>query len=426
MSANAARWWRLRAHLDALRAADLDSGADRVGAVLALLAEAGDDLEFVLTRRRDDLPTHPGQVSFPGGRREEAEATEAAALREATEEVGVRPDTVEVLGQLPAFFIGPSRFWMVPVVARWRTPHPLRAQESEVAAIVRAPLSLLTDRARWRKVRLSVTGWSLAWVLDDGHVLWGATAMVVTMLLDVLEPGWRSGTDPAGLPDDREVTPWLDPRLRGRSLPPRLVDVPTRDRDGVDPPAAVERTRTDAAGAAIGRAVGMLRSAPSSIVVLVGPGGTGAVGVAAAGQMIAAGLAVTTITATGGTVDGVATEVFDGGLPEAECYVDALVGSGLQGRLRDAPLDMMLALRNHSAPIVAVDLPSGLHPTEGLIGDSVPATVTIALAGMWPALAYVGLSPFVGDLYLWQPGDNDIVRLVGGPDRADAEGGWRE
>ena len=71
----------------------------------------------------------------------------------------------------------------------------------------------------------------------------------------------------------------------------------------------------------------------------------------------------------------------------------------------------------------------GLHRSDGLIGDLVPATVTVALAGMWPALAYVGLAPFVGDLYLWRPGDDGIVRLVGGPDRTTnttTNGGWRE
>ncbi|CAN5904261.1 hypothetical protein BH23ACT10_BH23ACT10_17390 [soil metagenome] len=428
---NATRWRRLRAHLDDLGASDLGSDADRVGAVLALLVERDDDLEFVLTRRRDDLSTHPGQISFPGGRREDHEATVVAALREAAEEVGLRGDTVDVLGQLPAFFIGPSRYWMVPVVARWRDPHPLRAQESEVAAIVRAPVTVLVDRARWRKVRLSVSGWSLAWLLDDDHVLWGATAMVVNLLLDVLEPGWRAGVVPADLPDDREVRPWLDPRLRSRAVPPRLADVPARARSGVAAPRPADEPgpspqRVDAAGAAVARAVGLLRSAPEQVVVLAGPGGTGAVGVAAARHLADAGVQVTTITSTGGLVDGMATEAFDACVPPADCYVDALVGAGLDGRLRDAPLDMMLALRNHSEAILAVDLPSGLHRTDGLIGDLVPATVTIALEGMWPALAYVGLAPFVGDLYLWQPGDDGIVRLVGGPDRTTTDGGWRE
>ncbi len=426
MTANESRWRRLRAHLDDLGASDLDSNAGRVGAVLALLVERDRDLEFVLTRRREDLPTHPGQVSFPGGRREEWEVTETAALREAAEEVSLRPDTVEIIGQLPAFFIGPSRYWMVPVVGRWLEPHPLRAQESEVAEIVRASVSQLMDRARWRKVRLSVTGWSWAWALDDGHVLWGATGMVVTMLLDVIEPEWRRGLRPADLSDDAEVMPWLDPRLRGRAMPARLSGTPSRSRAQVGPPEPADRARTPVAGAAIERAAGRLDPVPRSGVVLVGSGGTGAVGLVAARRLTRVGLRVTAVTATGGVVEGVPSEAFGGDLPRADLYIDALVGSGLHGGLRGVPLEMLLALRRHPSPILAVDLPSGLHPTEGLIGDLVPATVTVALGGVWPALTAVGLSPFVGDLYLWEPGSDDVVRLVGGPERTADDGGWRE
>lgn len=424
MSATDRRLRRLRVHVDALAAAALDPAADRVGAVLVLLAPRGDDLEFVLTRRREDLATHPGQVSFPGGRREPSESTEAAALREAAEEIGLRPDTVAVLGRLPAFFIPPSRFWMAPVVARWHRPHRLRPQESEVASIVRAPLSVLVDPARWRKVRLSVTGWSWAWQLDDGHILWGATGMVIAGLLDVVEPRWHGGASAADLDDDREVMPWLDPRLANRALPARLEGVGTRRRDDVAQPARADLTQRTAAGQAVARAVGHLRDAPRSVVVLVGPGGTGAVGLEAARALRHGGWSVLAVTA-GHNADGAPSTVFTGTLPAADLYIDALVGSGLEGRLRGVPLDMMLALRTHGAPVLSIDLPSGLHPTNGLVGDAVSATVTIALDGVWPAVEHVGLSPFVGDLYLWRPGEQDVVRLVGGPERTVAAG-WRE
>lgn len=424
MSANARRWHRLRTRLAELGAADVDVATDRVGAVLVLLEERDDDLVFVLTRRRDDLPTHPGQVSFPGGRREADETTRLAALREAAEEIGLRPSTVDVVGRLPAFFLPPSRYWLAPVIARWREPHPLRAQESEVAAIVHAPLSVLTDRSRWRKVRLSATGWSWAWALDGDHVLWGATGMVVTVLLDVLEPDWRWDTDPGDLPDDREVMPWLDPRLERRVLPARLVGTATRPRYGVSVPGPPKAARVAPAGRAVAGAVGRLAEQPRHVVVLAGTGGTGAVGHAAARDLAAAGARVTVVTAAG-AADSPAVP-FTGTLPEADLFIDALVGGGQHGRLRDAPLEMTLALRAHAAPILSVDVPSGVHPTEGLIGDAVSATVTVAIGGMWPALDHVGLSPFVGDLYLWRPGSYEIVRLVGGPGRTTTAGGWRE
>ena len=424
MSANTRRWHRLRTRLAELAAADVDATTDRVGAVLVLLEERDDDLVFVLTRRRDDLSTHPGQVSFPGGRREPHETTRAAALREAAEEIGLRASTVEVVGRLPAFFLPPSRFWMAPVVARWREPHPLRAQESEVAAIVHAPLSGLTDPSRWRKVRLSATGWSWAWALDGGHVLWGATGMVVTVLLDVLEPDWRRGTDPGDLPRGQEVMPWLDPRLERRVRPARLTGTATRSRDGIAAPGPGDLERVEAAARAVAGAVRRLPDAVHDVVVLAGTGGTGAVGVAAGRILAAEGTSVTTVTAARNADASAAP--FTGTLPAADLFIDALVGGGQQGRLRGAPLEMMLALRAHTAPILSVDVPSGVHPTQGLIGDAVSATVTVALDGMWPALDHVGLSPFVGDLYLWRPGSDDVVRLVGGPERTTTAGGWRE
>jgi NAD(P)H-hydrate repair Nnr-like enzyme with NAD(P)H-hydrate epimerase domain/8-oxo-dGTP pyrophosphatase MutT (NUDIX family) len=425
----ARRWQRLREHLDAYGATEVGAVAGRVGAVLALLNETEHDLELILTKRRDDLPTHPGQVSFPGGRRESGESTTAAALREADEEIGLRTDSVEVLGHLPAFFLPPSRYWLAPVVARWVAPHPLRAQESEVAALLHVPLGHLLDVDRWRKVRLSQTGWSLAWQLDGGHVLWGATAMVTAVLLDALEPGWRRGLEPSDLPDDAEITPWLDPGLRRRVVPARLVGVEARERDRVGAPDGVtpDPASIEAAGAAIVDAIEHLRDRPERIAVLAGTGGNGAAGSAAAAQLRRRGARVAEIAVDAERlVNDQEARTFDGALPPADLYVDALVGGGLRGRLRGRPLDMLLALRAHDAPILAVDLPTGLHPTDGLIGDTLSATVTLGLSGVWPVLNHAGLSPFVGDLYLWDDRGGGIIRLVAGPERAALQGGWRE
>ncbi|MDQ3030615.1 MAG: CoA pyrophosphatase, partial [Actinomycetota bacterium] len=131
----------------------------RVGAVLVLLRDLGDgDAEIVYTRRRDDLRSHPGQISFPGGRVDTGETVEQAAVREAVEEVSLRPESVELLGRLPALYVPPSRFWLQPVVACWRQPHDLVPAEAEVAEVLRVRLSALTDAGSWRAVRLSVSG----------------------------------------------------------------------------------------------------------------------------------------------------------------------------------------------------------------------------------------------------------------------------
>jgi NAD(P)H-hydrate epimerase len=177
---------------------------------------------------------------------------------------------------------------------------------------------------------------------------------------------------------------------------------------------------------------------------MAGPGANGAAGLVAAWQLHRAGRAVRVVVAGHPArgehngdrrragiaarerfADDLHMVAFDGTVPPADVYVDALVGGGLRTRLHGNPLDVLLALRVREAPIVAIDLPSGLHPTRGLVGDTLSATVTVALRGLWPALRMAGMSPFVGDLYLWD-GDDRVVRLVGGPDRAAIDGGWRE
>ncbi|HVL98314.1 MAG TPA: CoA pyrophosphatase [Egibacteraceae bacterium] len=213
-------WTRLtRALHDLPRAPQPGSG--RVGAVLVLLSDPdrSGDLELVYTRRRADLSSHPGQIAFPGGRVEPAEPVEQAAVREAAEEVGLRPSSVDVLGRLPPFFIPPSAYWLVPVVSRWRAPHPLVAAEAEVAAVLRIRVSWLLDGARWRVTRRPPTGAAWAWQLDERHLLWGATAAVTVALLDILSPGWNSGVDPGALPVEREASPWEAPERGADGAP---------------------------------------------------------------------------------------------------------------------------------------------------------------------------------------------------------------
>lgn len=177
-------------------------GMVRQAAALALLGPAIDgDRTLVYTRRRDDLRSHPGQVSFPGGRIDPGETVEQAALREAAEEVALDPATVTTLGRLPAFYIPPSRFWLTTVVARWDVPHPLTAAEAEVGEVLVVRLSTLLDERRWRGVRLRDRGWSWGWQLDPRHLLWGATGFATTALLDLLAPGWSGGRRPDELPE---------------------------------------------------------------------------------------------------------------------------------------------------------------------------------------------------------------------------------
>jgi 8-oxo-dGTP pyrophosphatase MutT (NUDIX family) len=203
-------WSRLRR---SLATSDADppaqAGPSSVGAVLALLAEAdGGEWELVYTRRRDDMANHAGQVCFPGGRAEPGESVEAAALREATEEVGLDRGSAAVLGKLPAFWIPVSGYWMQTVVARWHRPHSLTAGEAEVAEVFTVPVASLTDPSTCHVVPLLTGGYSWAWPLGEHRLLWGATALATTALLELVAPGWHGGLEPAALAPERELRPW--------------------------------------------------------------------------------------------------------------------------------------------------------------------------------------------------------------------------
>jgi mutator protein MutT len=393
---------------------------DRLGATLILLEPtAGDDATIVYTRRRDDMRSHPGQISFPGGRVDPGETVEQAAVREANEEVALDPAAVELLGRLPAFYIPPSRFWLQAVVAHWVRPHPLVASEAEVAAVLHVPLSLLRDQGSWRCVRLSAAGWTWAWDLGDGHLLWGATAILTTVILSLIDPDWNGGANPSEL-RDREARPWEgEGRVVDRGQEPRLSGIPeesAEDHEATEPVAAeVTPARIELAAQAVATATASVASGrPGPIIVLAGSGGTGRIGVAAAQQLTGLGLPVVVVR-PGEPVED---------LPRAAAIVDALLGSGLRGTLRDPALAMIHHLRLRSAPVISVDVPTGLDVIDGLVGDCVSADVTIAIGTTAPGLLLPGLAPFVGDLYLaaLQEHHPPLVRLVG----ARSAPTWRE
>lgn len=203
-------WARLREGLaDLTDRSAVPADARRAG-TLALLADADEsgDASLLLTRRRENLVNHPGQVCFPGGRLEAEEAPHDAALREAAEECAVDPATVTVLGSLPTMFIPPSAYWMTVTVGRWDRPHPLVADQREVAELLTVRLSELRDPDRWRATALGERGLAWAWHLDERHVLWGATAVATAALLGVIDPDWHQGRRPEDLSAWQHVQPW--------------------------------------------------------------------------------------------------------------------------------------------------------------------------------------------------------------------------
>lgn len=164
--------------------------APRESAVLAMLYPREGMLHTLLMVRPEYDGVHSGQVSFPGGKREEHDADlQATALREFGEETGARPDQVHVLGAMSRVYIPPSRMLVTPFLAYTPSLGVLRPDPEEVAALVEAPLRevLREDILRFRMQELGAGGIRMRVPYFDirGQVVWGATAMMIAELREL-------------------------------------------------------------------------------------------------------------------------------------------------------------------------------------------------------------------------------------------------
>lgn len=162
-------------------------GVLRAAAVLVPIVWHESGPGILLTRRSDRLSAHAGQVAFPGGRLEPGETAEAAALREAAEEVGLDPRLPALVGNLPDHQTG-TGFRVTPVVAFLDPPLDLTPDPGEVAAIFELPLATVLDPTAPNRVRAEVRGMLREyWVWPhDQHMIWGATAAILVNLAQVL------------------------------------------------------------------------------------------------------------------------------------------------------------------------------------------------------------------------------------------------
>jgi 8-oxo-dGTP pyrophosphatase MutT (NUDIX family) len=151
----------------------------------------GEDGELVapLTIRRSELRAHAGEVSLPGGAIDAGDASaEAAALREAWEEVGLDPSVVRVLGRLDPVWIPVSNFELEPFVGAVSRRPTLVPHDAEVAAIVELPVRALFDPAVLADEEFDARGITVrAGAYRHGAiVVWGATAITLGMFAHVL------------------------------------------------------------------------------------------------------------------------------------------------------------------------------------------------------------------------------------------------
>jgi 8-oxo-dGTP pyrophosphatase MutT (NUDIX family) len=171
-----------------------EDGSGRESAVLMAFGEVDGAPSLLLIQRAADMRNHAGQVAFPGGA---VDATDdgnvAAALREATEEVGLDPASVQVIVELPSIFIPVTGFVVAPVLAWWHHPHPVAPVDPvEVARAVVVPIATLVDPANRFRVP-HPTGWLGPGFEVDDLFIWGFTAVLLDRLLEL--GGWAKPWD---------------------------------------------------------------------------------------------------------------------------------------------------------------------------------------------------------------------------------------
>jgi 8-oxo-dGTP pyrophosphatase MutT (NUDIX family) len=161
-------------------------GGRKESAVLVpLFTNAAGAVHAVFTERRHDLRRHPGEISFPGGRRDPGDATLVeTALREACEEIGLPREAVTVAGALEPVGTFVTNYAIYPFVGVIEPGMEWVLGETEVAQILELSFDALVAGAGERRMVRRGMAFKTRTYEVDGHVIWGATARIVADLLD--------------------------------------------------------------------------------------------------------------------------------------------------------------------------------------------------------------------------------------------------
>ena len=167
---------------------NLDSNSYKIAAVLFPLIEKNNELKVILTTRSKDLPSHPGQVCFPGGKLEKADKNIIeCAKRESFEEVGIKSDQINLLGQLDDCITG-TNFKVTPVIGLIDSNFIPVLQEKEVADIFEVPLDYFIEKNN-QKIEYanykdkSYSYYQYNW---ENKKIWGSTARIIVNFCEIM------------------------------------------------------------------------------------------------------------------------------------------------------------------------------------------------------------------------------------------------
>jgi 8-oxo-dGTP pyrophosphatase MutT (NUDIX family) len=171
----------------------------RRAAVLLPLYETSAGPYLVLTKRTDRVPTHKGQISFPGGGFHETDGDLlTTALRESAEEIGLQPQDVAVAGVLDDAATAASAHVVRPFVGFIPYPYPFHLDSFEIEALIHLPLGPLLDGNRFREEIWDQGGHPHSVFFYDhaGQTIWGLTARILKQFVEVVGPPHRQGARP--------------------------------------------------------------------------------------------------------------------------------------------------------------------------------------------------------------------------------------
>jgi 8-oxo-dGTP pyrophosphatase MutT (NUDIX family) len=179
---------QIRRTLGLLKPKRLAGETRRQAAVLMLIFERNGMPHFLLTRRTEEVSTHKGQISFPGGMSHKGESLEQTALRETFEEVGIETHRIEILGRFHDY-LSISGHLVAPFAGYIEGTFATVPQNREVAEILQVPFDVFTDPGRLRSERMFRSG-EFAYVYYyryEPQEIWGLTARIIKDFLEALQ-----------------------------------------------------------------------------------------------------------------------------------------------------------------------------------------------------------------------------------------------